>query len=79
MSDLSYIPQGKLTRLNEYVARHTNFIDFEDMISMSNNFRPTFYQDVSTPVYVQRELKEVGDAYDEHMKKTYDPRRIYYA
>jgi hypothetical protein len=79
MIDLSYIPQGKLIRLNEYVARHTQFINFEDLVSMDNNFRPTYYVDVSVPNLVQMELKELAEYYDAHMIKTYDPRRIYYA
>lgn len=79
MTDLSYIPGFKLAKLNDSVLRHTQFTDFADLVSIDNNFRPTFYVSVSIPEYVQRDLIELANAYDDHMERNSDPRRIYYA
>jgi hypothetical protein len=77
MTDLSYIPLGQLRNYDLYSQKYTYFNTFAELISPSNNYRAVLYIDNTIPEFQRREINEIAVAYDEHMKRKHDPRRIY--
>lgn len=77
MTDLSYLNHSQLSRLNEYTAKYSNFKSFKELVSDEVNYKPVFYVDHTSNIAMKREIEMIITAYDLHMQKNNDPRRIY--
>ena len=67
----------RLTDLNALIAKHTNFENFDDLVSEEHNFRLTMYIEDDMNNLQKLELREIAGYYDEWMIMHDDPRRIY--
>lgn len=74
---LDYLPDYQVKRLNEVCAKYTNFDSFEQLISNEVNYRPVLYYNQEQSNSERRDLDDVAKAYDAHMERIHDPRRIY--
>ena len=77
ITDVFYLRPSEIEELDKYVEKYTNFSSFSDLISPANNFKPVFYFDQTLPNFAKREIDVIIEAYDNHMRKNNDPRRIY--
>jgi hypothetical protein len=76
-TDLNYMTAGKLRQLDEIASKYTCFKTFLTLIDKSNNFRPVWYNDPSLANFARRDLDTLAKAYDDHMIRNYDDRRVY--
>lgn len=80
LDDISYLLKAaRIEQLNELAAKYTHFTTFQDLVSTQNNYNPVIYFDASMPHFAKRDIKELATAFDDLMKKSNDPRRIYNA
>jgi len=75
-ADLSYLHPAKLSQLNDIAAKHTYFQTFAELVDTKNNYRAILYPDREA-FYAVRDINTLAEHYDEYMRKTNDPRRIY--
>lgn len=68
---------GNLKKLDEIASKYTYFKTFLALIDKSNNFRPVWYNDPQLANFARRDLEVLANAYDAHMIKNFDDRRVY--
>jgi hypothetical protein len=76
-SDLTYMTPGKLRQLDEFAGKYTYFKTFLELVDKSNNYKPVWYNEPLAPAFQKRDLETLAKAYDDHMIKNFDDRRVY--
>lgn len=76
-TDFTYMTPGKLRQLDEVASKYTCFKSFLELVDKKNNFRPVWYNDPSLANFARRDLEVLATAYDAHMIKNFDDRRVY--